>query len=111
MLSILEFCDRLTLSDILLIHNYEGGPCMKEQLINSILQFLSGKLPDEDITELRLQLYYQLADYQISKKCTDLTVMPEKTYMDYLYMWYRHKSNHYVDVTHRFENNFLSLHL
>lgn len=60
---------------------------MKEQLINSILQFLSGKLPDEDITELRLQLYYQLADYQISKKCTDLTVMPEKTYMDYLYMY------------------------
>lgn len=60
---------------------------MKEQLINNILCFLSGKLSDEDITEIRLQLYYHLADYQISKKCTDVVVSPEKTYMDYLAMY------------------------
>ena len=60
---------------------------MKEQLIDSILQFLSGKISDEDITNLRMQIYYQLADYQVTKKCTDLAITPEKTYMDYLYMY------------------------
>lgn len=60
---------------------------MKEQLINNILHLLSGKLPDEDITEIRLQLYCQLAEYQINKKCTDVAIVPEKTYMDYLFMY------------------------
>ena len=59
---------------------------MKEQLVNTILHLLTGKLPDEDISELRLQIYYQLSDYQVSKKCTDVAVIPEKTYMDYLVM-------------------------
>lgn len=60
---------------------------MKEQLINNILHLLSGKLSDEDITEIRLQLYCQLAEYQINKKCTDVAIVPEKTYMDYLFMY------------------------
>lgn len=60
---------------------------MKEQLINTILQLLTERFSDEDLSELRLQLYYQLADYQITKNCTDVTIPPQKTYMDYLAMY------------------------
>lgn len=60
---------------------------MKEQLINDVLQFLTGKLPAEHASNLRLYLYYQLAEYNITKKCTDVAVRDEKTYMDYLYMY------------------------
>ena len=60
---------------------------MKEQLINDVLQFLTGKLPAEYATELRLYLYYLLAGYDITKKCTDVAVWDEKNYMDYLYMY------------------------
>ncbi len=60
---------------------------MKEQLINDVLQFLTGKLPAEHATDLRLYLYYQLAEYDVTKKCTDVAVREEKTYMDYLYMY------------------------
>ena len=60
---------------------------MKEQLINDVLQFLSGKLPPEYNTDLRLYLYYQMAEYDVIKKCTDVAVLDEKTYMDYLYMY------------------------
>lgn len=60
---------------------------MKEQLINNILQFLAGKLPEEYTTDLQLYLYHQLADYDVTKKCTEIVVPPEKTYMDFLYMY------------------------
>lgn len=60
---------------------------MKEQLINNLLQFLQGKLPEEYSMELRLYMYYQLSEYEISKKCTEVAVLPEKTYMDYLNMY------------------------
>ena len=60
---------------------------LKEQLINDVLQFLTGKLPAEHATDLRLYLYYQLAEYDVTKKCTDVAVREEKTYMDYLYMY------------------------
>lgn len=60
---------------------------MKEQLINDVLQFLSGKLPPEHNSDLRLYLYYQLAEYDVIKKCTEVVVQEEKTYMDYLYMY------------------------
>ena len=52
---------------------------MKEQLINDVLQFLTGKLPAEHATDLRLYLYYQLAEYDVTKKCTDVAVREEKT--------------------------------
>lgn len=60
---------------------------MKEQLINNILQFLAGKLPAEHSSDLRLYLYHQLSEYEITKKCTDVSILDEKTYMDYLYMY------------------------
>lgn len=60
---------------------------MKEQLINGVLQFLAGKLPKQYTTDLQLYLYHQLAEYDVTKKCTDVAVREEKTYMDYLYMY------------------------
>lgn len=60
---------------------------MKEQLINNVMQYLSGKLPDEYASDLRLYLYYQMADYDVTRKCTEVAILPEKTYMDYLYMY------------------------
>lgn len=62
---------------------------MKEQLINDVLQFLIGKLPEEYTMELRMYMYYQLSEYDVSKRCTEIAVLPEKTYMDDL--------NFYID--------------
>ena len=73
---------------------YKGGmDTLKEQLINDVLQFLTGKLPAEHATDLRLYLYYQLAEYDVTKKCTDVAVREEKTYMDYLYIVYGRSEN------------------
>jgi len=60
---------------------------MKEQLINDVLHFLIGKLPEEYSTDLRMYLYYQLSEYDVSKKCTEIAILPEKTYMDDLNMY------------------------
>ena len=60
---------------------------MKEQLINNVMQFLSGKLPEEYSSDLRLHLYYQLADYDVTRKCTELSIPDEKSYMNYLGMY------------------------
>lgn len=60
---------------------------MKEQLVNNIMQHLAGKLPEEHSADVRLYIYYLLADYQVSKKCTDVAIPPERSYMDYLYKY------------------------
>lgn len=60
---------------------------MKEQFINGIMQFLSGKLPEDHVSDLRLYMYYQLADYDVVRKCTELSIPDEKSYMDYLGMY------------------------
>ncbi len=57
---------------------------MKEQPINNVIQFLTGKLPAEYASDLRLYLYYQFAEYEMIKKCTNVAILEEKTYMDYL---------------------------
>lgn len=60
---------------------------MKEQVINNVLNYLADKLPEEYNSDLRFYLYYQLSEYELVKKCTELAVIPEKTYMDYLNMY------------------------
>ena len=49
---------------------------MKEQLINSIMHYLVGKLPEEHFADVRLHIYYLLADYQLTKNCTDVIIPP-----------------------------------
>ncbi len=60
---------------------------MKEEFVDNISEFLAGKLPEKYITDLKLHMYHELTDYDITKKCTDLSICNEKTYMDYLYMF------------------------
>ncbi len=65
----------------------KGGITLKEQLINDIMQYLAGKLPEEHASDLQLYLYHKLADYDVTEKCTDVAIRDEKVYMDYLYMY------------------------
>lgn len=60
---------------------------MKEEFVDSISEFLAGKLSEEYISDLKLHLYHKLGDYDVSKRCTDVTIKTEKTYMDYLCMY------------------------
>lgn len=60
---------------------------MKEEFVDSISEFLAGKLSEEYILDLKLHMYHELNDYDVSKKCTDIAIKTEKTYFDYLCMY------------------------
>lgn len=60
---------------------------MKAQMVQNIMQYLINKLPEEYMSDFRLYLYYQFSEYDITKKCTEVAVIEEKTYEDYLNLY------------------------
>lgn len=60
---------------------------MKEEFIDNISEFLAGKLSEECLSNLKLHMYHKLNDYDVSKKCTEVALPNEKSYMDYLCMY------------------------